>query len=215
MGTVLLGNTVLLAGACASAGPLWEPDEDLVTAAAPDSFTVEFLTSEGAFEAVFHRSWSPLGVGRAYYLFANGFYAGARFYRVVPGFVAQWGFSGLPHLDSIWVSRRLEDEPVVESNTRGTISFARPGPETRSYTMFVNLADNTRLDTAEASGIEGYPPIGRIREGVGAIDGFYDAYSEQAPRQDSIRAFGNSYLTRTFPHLDSIISTRVTQTWGR
>lgn len=210
---VFLLLLVSLTSACASPGPLWEPRADELALAAPDSFLVEFTTSEGPFEAMFHRAWSPEGVDRAWYLLRHDYWAGARIYRVVPDFVAQFGFSGLPHLDSIWDDRRLPDEPVVESNTRGTISFARSGPETRSFTLFVNLSDNPRLDTIVASGITGYPPIGRIREGVGVIDGFYQAYDDPAPRQDSIRAFGNEYLRRHFPQLDSIVGTRVLGRW--
>lgn len=210
---LVLVLSAVASAACASPGPLWEPRDDELALAAPDSFLVEFTTSEGPFEAVFHRRWSPAGVDRAWYLLRHDYWAGARVYRVVPGFVAQFGFSGRPHLDSIWGERRLPDEPVVASNTRGTISFARSGPETRSYTLFVNLVDNPRLDTLVASGITGYPPIGRIREGVDVVAGFYPAYDDPAPRQDSIRAFGNDYLRRHFPQLDSIVGTRVLETW--
>ncbi len=204
---------LLIASACASAGPLWEPRASEMALAAPDSFLAEFVTSEGTFEVTLHRSWSPLAVDRAYYLLRHNYYAGARLYRVVPGFVAQFGFSGLPHLDSIWGERDLPDEPVVASNERGTVSFARSGPESRSFTLYINLADNPRLDTINVAGIVGYPPIGRIVGELDAIDGFYGAYTDPAPRQDSIRAFGNGYLRRNFPQLDSIVSTRVVQSW--
>ena len=159
------------------------------------------------------RAWSPAGVDRAYYLMANDFYAGARIYRVERGFVAQWGFSGDPVLDSTWRSHPVPDEPVVASNTRGVVSFARGGPRSRSYTLFVNLVDNPRLDTLEARGVLGYPPIGRIDRGLDVIDGFYDAYREDPPRQDSIASFGNAYLRRHYPRLDSIVTTRVVRRW--
>lgn len=199
--------------ACAGGGPLWEPTPEMLAAPAPDSFVVEVVTSEGPFEITMHRAWSPAGVDRAHYLFANDFYAGARIYRVESGFVAQWGYSGAPFLDSIWRTRTLPDEPVVASNVRGVVSFARSGAETRSFMLFVNLADNLRLDTAEGRGVTGYPPIGRIDEGLEVIDGFYGAYRDDAPRQDSIRAFGNDYLRRHYPQLDSIVSTRVIRRW--
>jgi cyclophilin family peptidyl-prolyl cis-trans isomerase len=192
---------------------LYEPSPSLLATQAPDSFLVEFVTSEGPLQATFHRAWSPLAVDRAYVLFENDFYAGARIYRVVDGFVAQWGFSGDPVLDSVWKTHSLADEPVLESNVRGTISFARSGPESRSYTLFVNLADNPRLDTIEVGGIRGYPPIGRIGQGLAAIDGFYGAYTEPGPRQDSLAAFGNDYARRHFPQLDSIVGTRVLRIW--
>lgn len=199
--------------ACAHPGPLWDPTPQRLAAQAPDSFLVEVLTSEGPFRLTVHRSWSPLAVDRAYLLFANDYYAGARIYRMVPGFVAQWGYSGDPVLDSIWRDHPLDDEPVVESNVRGTVSFARGGPRTRSYTLYVNLADNPRLDSLVASGIRGYPPIGRITEGMEVPAGFYGAYTDPAPRQDSIGAFGNDYLRRHFPQLDSIVGTRILREW--
>jgi len=199
--------------ACGTNQALWEPSPEMLAAPAPDSFIVEVETSEGPFYVSMHRDWSPLGVDRVYHLMSNDFYAGARFYRVVPGFVAQWGFSGDPTLDSIWQERPIADEPTVESNLRGVVSFARAGPETRSYTLFVNLVDNARLDDAVAGGIAGYPPIGRIVNGVEVLDGFYAAYTEDPPGQDSISMLGNEYLRRRYPQLDSIVATRVILEW--
>ena len=205
--------TTALATACGPNGALWEPTPAMLAAPAPDSFVVEFVTSEGAFDVMMHREWSPLGVDRAYHLVSNDFYAGARFYRVVPDFVAQWGFSGDPALDSIWNERSIADEPTVASNARGTVSFARAGPETRSFTLFVNTGDNRRLDDLMSGGVAGYPPIGRIERGVEVIDGFYAAYTEDPPMQDSITQLGNEYLRRRYPQLDSIVGTRVLREW--
>lgn len=199
--------------ACASRGALYDPGPEMLSATAPDSFVVEVVTSEGPFYVQMTRAWSPLGVDRAYQLMKADFYAGARFYRVLPDFVAQWGFSGDPVLDSIWREHPIADEPPVASNVRGTVSFARAGPETRSYTMFVNLVDNQRLDTQVSGGVAGYPPIGRIVDGVDVVDGFYAAYDEDPPRQDSIEVHGNDYLRRRYPQLDSIVSTRVVVEW--
>jgi cyclophilin family peptidyl-prolyl cis-trans isomerase len=211
----LTGCAALLVGiaACGGGSPLRNPTPDMLAARAPDSFVVEMVTSEGVLEITMHRAWSPAGVDRAYQLMVNDFYAGARFYRVEGDFVAQWGFSGDPVVDSVWGEHPVPDEPVVGSNTRGVVSFARGGPESRSYTMFVNLSDNTRLDTLAARGIVGYPPIGRIHRGVEVIDGFYGAYRANAPRQDSIADLGNDYLRRSYPQLDSIVSTRVIRRW--
>ena len=200
-------------GACASNAALYDPTPRMLGAPAPDSFVVEVETSEGAFLIQMNRAWSPLGVDRAYQLMANDYYAGARFYRVLPGFVAQWGPSGDPVLDSIWREHPIADEPTVASNVRGTVSFARAGPETRSYTLFVNLVDNERLDDQMSGGVAGYPPIGRIVDGVEVADGFYAAYTQDPPRQDSIETLGNEYLRRRYPQLDSIIATRVIIEW--
>jgi peptidyl-prolyl cis-trans isomerase A (cyclophilin A) len=164
---------------------------------APDSFVAEVVTSEGAFEITMIRAWSPLAVDRAHFLMANDYYAGARFYRVEPGFVVQWGFSGDPALDSIWHPNGVADEPVVESNARGTVTFARSGP-----------------DAYASSGVVGFPPVGRIDTGLEVVDGIYSAYRPSPPRQDSIRAVGNAYLQRHFPQLDSIVSTRVVRWWN-
>lgn len=199
--------------ACASNAALRSPSQEMLSATAPDSFVVEVETSEGTFYVQMTRAWSPLGVDRAYQLMGNDFYAGARFYRVLPGFVAQWGFSGDPVLDSTWREHPIPDEPTVASNERGTVSFARAGPETRSYTMFVNLVDNERLDSQMSGGVAGYPPIGRIIDGVEVVDGFYAAYTEEPPLQDSISARGNEYLRRLYPQLDSIVATRVVVEW--
>lgn len=203
----------LAVAACARPGPLWDPSPARLGVQAPDSFEVEVRTSEGPFLVALHRSWSPQAVDRAYLLFREDFFAGARVYRMVPGFVAQWGYSGDPMLDSLWRDHPVDDEPVVGSNVKGTLSFARSGPRSRSYTLYVNLADNLRLDTLEAGGVRGYPPIGRITEGADVPAGFYAAYAEAAPRQDSIAAFGNDYLRRHFPQLDSIVGTRVVREW--
>ena len=210
---ILVAAAALTVAACARGSALDAPSPALLATQAPDSFQVEMLTSEGIIEMVLHRAWSPLAVDRAYVLFLHDYYAGARIYRQVAGFVSQWGFSGDPVRDSTWRNQRLDDEPVVSSNVRGAVSFARSGPRSRSFTLFVNLADNVRLDTVEVAGIRGYPPIGRITAGEDVPAGFYGAYTEPSPQQDSIAAFGNDYLRRHFPQLDSIVGTRVVREW--
>jgi len=211
-----VATAALLAAAAACGGPnaaLWAPTPAMLAAPAPDSFVVEVVTSEGSFDVAMHRAWSPLGVDRMYHLMANDFYRGARFYRIASGFVAQWGFSGRPALDSIWEALPIADEPVVESNLRGIVSYARGGPETRSYTLFVNLVDNQRLDAVPAGGVVGYPPIGRIVRGLEVVDGFYPGYTGDPPQQDSIAQLGNEYLRRRYAQLDSIVGTRIVREW--
>lgn len=203
----------IVVGGCGQNAALYDPSPELLSAHAPDSFLVAVETSEGTFSVKMHRAWAPLGVDRVYHLMVNDFYAGARIYRVVDGFVAQWGFSGKPVLDSIWRDHPLADEETVASNLRGVMTFARGGLETRNFTLFVNLVDNTRLDSLVNRGLEGYPPIGVIEAGLGVIDGFYGAYTDPRPSQDSIRFQGNAYLRREFPQLDSIISTWIVESW--
>jgi peptidyl-prolyl cis-trans isomerase A (cyclophilin A) len=120
---------------------------------------------------------------------------------------------GDPTLDSIWNERRITDEPTVASNVRGAVSFARAGPETRSFTLFINLVDNRRLDDMMAGGVAGYPPIGHITRGQDVVHGFYAAYTQDPPAQDSIAQLGNEYLRRKYPQLDSIVGTRVIREW--
>jgi cyclophilin family peptidyl-prolyl cis-trans isomerase len=203
----------VVVAACGPNAALYDPTPEVLRAQAPDSFLVAVETSEGTFAVKMHRAWSPLAVDRVYHLMENDFYAGARIYRVAKDFVVHWGFSGDPVLDSVWREHPLSDEPTVGSNLRGVVSFARAGPETRSYTLFVNLVDNEHLDDRMTSGVEGYPPIGVIEAGLEVIDGFYGAYADRAPSQDSIRFQGNDYLRREYPQLDSIIGTRVVSRW--
>jgi cyclophilin family peptidyl-prolyl cis-trans isomerase len=204
---------VLGAAACGQNTALYRPTPDVLARQAPDSFLVDVETSEGTFTLKMRRHWSPLGVDRVYHLMDNDFYAGARIYRVVPGFVAQWGFSGEPVRDSVWRDLPVADEPVAASNRRGVVSFARGGPETRSFQLFVNLVDNVRLDSLASSGVVGYPPLGEIESGLAVVDGFYAAYADETPSQDSIRTQGNDYLRRAYPQLDSIIATRIRGWW--
>ena len=201
--------------ACAGGpGPLMEPSSAATSGPAPDSFRVLVETSEGPVPITFHRGWAPEGVDRVWHLARHDYWAGARFYRVEEGFVAQWGFSGEPARDSLWRTVPLADEPVVEENRRGVVSFARGGPESRSYTLFVNYTDNLRLDTVVVQGIAGYPPLGTIdEEGMAVLDGLYRAYADDPPLQDSIRVHGNDYLRRHYPQLDSIVGTEVLETW--
>lgn len=210
---LMAGLVALAVAACGQNQALYRPSAEMLSAQAPDSFLVEVLTSEGAFTVRLRRHWSPLGVDRVFHLMDNDYYAGARIYRVVDGFVAQWGFSGNPVLDSIWREHPVDDEPTVASNVRGTMSFARAGPRTRSHQLFINLVDNARLDALASGGVEGYPPLGEIESGIEVIDGFYGAYADRVPSQDSIRLQGNAYLRREYPQLDSIISTRITGFW--
>ena len=209
-----LAASILFAACAQTASPLREPSPELLATQAPDSFVVGVQTSEGYFQIRMHRAWSPLAVDRAYVLMDNNFYAGARIYRMVPGFVAQFGFSGDPVVDSVWRDHAVEDEPVVASNRRGVVSFARSGPRTRSYTLFINLVDNVRLDTLPSSGVVGYPPIGELESNPDVLDGFYSAYELPRALQDSIRLLGNDYLRRTYPQMDSIVSTWVVRAWG-
>ncbi len=206
--------------ACGAAMDLYQPTPEQLEAPAPDSFEVLFRTSAGQWRAVFHRSWSPEGADRIYQLAENDFWAGARFYRVNPR-VVQFGYSGNPALDSVWRELSITDDPVVVPNDRGRISFARGGPDSRTFQLFINRIDNGVTDDPDVDPERfnydsccngGYPPVGEIRSGIEAFDAINSEYGE-SPRQDSIRRVGSPYLMRAFPRLDSIIETRVTERW--
>lgn len=177
-------------------------------AKAPDVYKVKFSTTKGDFVVQVTRAWSPLGADRFYNLTKNGFYNGASFYRVLPGFVVQFGFSPKPEISKVWDTAILKDDPVSQSNKRGTLSFATAGPNTRTTQVFINLADNTPLNA------RGFSPFGEVIEGMDIVEQLYSGYGEgtpqgRGPSQERIAAEGKAYLDRDFPNLDSIKSAAV------
>jgi cyclophilin family peptidyl-prolyl cis-trans isomerase len=196
----------IVAAACEADGALRDPTADVVEAAAPDSFTVTMETSGGTVEIRFIREWSPLGVDRVHDLVSRGFFDGARFFRVNPR-VVQFGYSGRPELDGLWRTRPIRDEPVRASNLRGAVSFAKAGPDTRDFQLFINRIDNPDYDTCCAGG---FAPVGRVVRGMEVIDLLYAGYGEPGPGvQDRIMLEGNDYLRVEFPLLDSIVEARI------
>jgi peptidyl-prolyl cis-trans isomerase A (cyclophilin A) len=198
---------------CARRSPMPRANERAVVA--PDSFRVAFETSRGRFDVVAHRAWSPIGVDRFYDLVRRRYYEDARFFRVVSGFVAQFGLAGDPRVTEAWLSRTIPDEPVRQSNRRGRIAYARAGPNTRSVQLYINLRDNPRLDALNGFG---FPPIAEVVSGMEVVDSLYGGYGEgrpvgRGPVQDSIRARGNEYLERAFPRLDYVRTARVVREW--
>jgi peptidyl-prolyl cis-trans isomerase A (cyclophilin A) len=169
---------------------------------APDSFRVKFETSKGNFVVAVTRAWAPKGADRFYELVDVKFFDGVRFFRVVPGFVAQFGINDKPKVNEAWDAKRIDDDPVKASNTKGTLTFASEGDNTRSHQMYFNLGDNSRLDRL------GFAPIGRVVEGVEVLDSLFSEYGEK-PDQAMIQSLGNSYLERMFPKLDYIKTARV------
>ena len=170
---------------------------------APDAYKVHFDTSKGAFVLEVNRRWAPLGADRFYTLVKSGFYDGARFFRVLPGFVVQFGIAADPAVSAKWRNANLPDDPVTQSNRPGTITFATGGPNTRTTQVFINLADNARLDSS------GFSPFGVVTQGMDVVEQLYSGYGEGAPNgsgpaQPQAEAEGNAYLEREFPKLDYI-----------
>ena len=169
----------------------------------PDMYEVVFDTTAGEVVAEVHPEWSPFGARRFGELVEAGFYDDVTFFRVVPGFVVQWGLSGDPAANSRWVGSTIPDDPVIESNVRGMMTFAKTGaPDSRSTQLFINYGDNSFLDSM------GFSPFARITSGMEVVDAINAEYAE-APDQSRIRAEGEAYLGANFPNLDRIRSARV------
>lgn len=205
----------LIGGACARGeGPLISPNERELAQPAPDSFRVAVETSRGRFTLMVRRAWAPHGVDRFYYLTKHQYYDSTYFFRVIENFVAQFGISGNPAVSEAWQDRRIPDDPVRHSNTRGTMAFASEGPNTRSVQLFINLKDNPQLDSYGG----GFPPIGEVIDGLAIVESLYDGYGEGppsglGPRQELIVGQGNAYLRRYFPKLDYIVHTSIEHEW--
>ncbi len=179
-----------------------------LTETAPDTFKVRFETTQGAVVIEVTRAWAPKGADRFYNLAKSGFFDGNRFFRVLPEFIVQWGMNGAPEISAAWRRASIEDDPVRQSNVRGTVSFAKRGPNTRTTLLFINLADNdasAKFDLDEG----GFAPFGRVVEGMDVVDQLYAGYGESAPNGDGptqrrIGEEGNAYLEELFPKLDYI-----------
>lgn len=194
------------AKAAANAPAATAPAAEAAGATAPDSFRVAFVTTRGNFVVQVNRSWAPLGADRFYQLVGQQFFDGVKFFRVVPGFVAQFGMSGDPKRNASEDSKHILDDSVRHTNAKGTLTFAAMSlPNSRSHQLFLNLNDNKQLDGAH------FAPIGVVVSGMSVVDSLYSGYGEE-PDQTSISNLGNSYLDRAFPKLDAIKTARIVTT---
>lgn len=163
----------------------------------PDRYRVQFETSKGNFVVDVVRGWSPIGSDHFHELVVNNFYTENRFFRVVPGFMVQWGINGEPAMNTKWKVEIEDDLPGV-SNTQGTMTFAKTSaPNSRSTQVYINFGDNSRLDS------QGFTPFGRVTEGMNVVMSINAEYAER-PAQDRITNEGNTYLKAEFPNLDYI-----------
>jgi peptidyl-prolyl cis-trans isomerase A (cyclophilin A) len=199
-GTIAAVAAALLAGSAALGASEKLTDPAKLVAKAPDTFKAKFETTKGTFVVEVHRDWSPNGADRFYNLVKNGFFDGVKFFRVVPGFVVQWGIHGDPSIASKWLKATIPDDPVKQSNKRGFITYAKSGaPNSRSVQLFINLADNARLDGM------GFAPFGQITEGMDVVDKLYGDYGEGLTKlQGRIAEEGNAFLDKNYPNLDTI-----------
>jgi peptidyl-prolyl cis-trans isomerase A (cyclophilin A) len=170
---------------------------------APPVYKVEFDTSKGPFVVEVHRDWAPNGADRFYNLVKNGFYDSTRFFRVIEGFMAQFGVNGDPKVSALWRESRIKDDPVKVSNKRTFVTFATAGPNTRTTQVFVSYGDNSNLDS------QGFSPFGQVVSGMKVVDSLYSGYGEGAPggrgpSQARVQSEGNAYLASSFPNLDYI-----------
>ncbi|MBV8373445.1 MAG: peptidylprolyl isomerase, partial [Candidatus Eremiobacteraeota bacterium] len=194
---LLLAATFVVAPRASADSSLLKPAT--LSAKAPAHFDVLFRTTAGSFTVAVTRAWAPRGADRFYNLVKHGFFTGAAFFRVVPGFVVQFGLSPNPAVNKAWSGASIGDDPVKESNRTGFVSFASAGPNTRTTQLFINLNDNARLDGL------GFAPIGKVVSGMDVVGKIYAGYRE-APDQTSITAQGKGYLDKNFPKLDRITS---------
>jgi peptidyl-prolyl cis-trans isomerase A (cyclophilin A) len=172
------------------------------TEQAPDEYVVKLETTKGDIVIDVHRDWAPKGADRFYNLVKIGFFNDVAVFRVIDGFMAQTGLSGHPRVNAAWRMARIEDDPPKEHNTRGMVTFATSGPNSRTTQFFINFGDNSRLDGM------GFAPFGKVRD-MATVDALYDGYGEGAPSgrgpaQMRIQTEGNRYLRAEFPQLDYI-----------
>jgi len=175
---------------------------------APAKYKVKFTTTKGDFVVEVTREWAPLGADRFYNLVKNGFFEDTRFFRVIKGFMVQFGINGDPAVNGVMEGARISDDPVKQSNSRGNITFATAGPNTRTSQVFINYKDNANLDGM------GFAPFGKVISGIKTVDALNGEYGEGAPggagpSQPRMQSEGNAYLQKDFPRLDYIKSAKI------
>jgi cyclophilin family peptidyl-prolyl cis-trans isomerase len=187
---------------------LLRPDAEYWNEPSPAEYRVSVETTKGTFIVAVTRALAPGGADRFYRLVRAGYFDDSRFFRVVPGFIAQFGIPGDPAITRMWKDRRMPDDSARASNVRGMIAYAMTGPNTRTTQLFISLGDNSRIDA------QGFAPIGRVVSGMEVVDQLYGGYGEtagggmRAGRQDRMMNEGNQHLDRDFPKLDRILTAR-------
>lgn len=183
-------------------------DPSKLTEKAPESFKVKVETTKGSFTIAVTRSLAPNGADRFYNLVRSGYFKDIALFRVISGFMCQFGIHGDPKVAAAWRDAKIQDDPVKASNIRGAVTFAMAGPDTRTTQFFINFGDNARLDGM------GFPSFGKVTEGMDVVDKINSEYGEGAPSgrgpdQGRVQREGNTYLKKEFPNLDYIKSATV------
>jgi peptidyl-prolyl cis-trans isomerase A (cyclophilin A) len=177
---------------------------------APASYKVRFDTTKGPFVIQVNRAWAPHGADRFYNLVKNGFFDNVRFFRVISGFMVQFGINGNPQISAHWRNANIPDDPVKQSNARGMITFATAGPNTRTTQVFINFGNNNRLDG------QGFAPFGKVVSGMNVVDSLNAEYGEGAPYgkgpdQGRLQTEGNAYLAKNFARMDYVKKATIVQ----
>ena len=210
MRLLLTFGAVLLLCSCGSAPEKPKPSAGkAVNSTMPDVYQVLFDTSKGSFVVEVHKDWAPKGAERFWKLVNAGFFDNSRIFRVRPDFIVQFGLAADPQVTAMFNASPIDDDPVKQKNTKGTIAFAQSGPRSRRTQVFVNLKDNPDLDKT------GFVPFGEVRLGLDVFEKLYAGYGEweppgHGPNVARIQTQGNSYLDERFPRLDKILRAKVT-----
>jgi cyclophilin family peptidyl-prolyl cis-trans isomerase len=174
------------------------------------SFRVRMETTRGPVVIEVVPDWAPRAAARFRELVLTGYYEDTRFFRVIKGRWAQFGINGDPAVAKRWRAATFPDETGPRhSNLRGTVAFAFAVPGGRSTQVFINLADNQRLDA------QGFAPFGRVVEGMENVDALYGGYGEgsgggiRGGKQEPLFEGGNAWLDAHFPRLDRIVRARI------
>jgi peptidyl-prolyl cis-trans isomerase A (cyclophilin A) len=171
----------------------------LLNETAPEKFQAKFDTSKGEFIIEVTRAWAPKGADRFYNLVKNGFYTDCRFFRVIDNFMVQFGINGDPKVSQVWRPAQIQDDPVKQSNSRGYITYAMAGPNTRTTQLFINFKNNAGLDS------QGFSPFGKVIKGMDIVDSLNKEYGgTPSDHQTQIQMQGNAYLNKEYPKLDFI-----------
>ncbi len=206
----LLACCLFFSGKAQPSKILLDPDAPAMNARAPELFSVQMETSQGAIVIEVHREWAPHGADRFYNLVRAGYYDQVRFHRIRKETWAQFGVNGDPKISNVWRTRMIPDDPRRESNVRGTIAFAFAVPNGRTTQVFINLRDNSATHDKEP-----FAPFGKIIAGMEVADKLYTEYGEAAGggirggKQAPLFEGGNAWLKQNFPHLDFIIRAKV------